>query len=94
MAWKNRHDCIVLWTSCHSISSCACVMKTSLSRAQRTTVDVAARAEELFKAAKLRQVVPEPASESETNGGQALREFGWSGSGAPMQVDRRNVSVD
>ena len=48
----------------------------------------AAQAEELFRAAELRQTVEEPESQSEEEPGQAPRGAGWRGRGPPMSVGR------
>ena len=48
----------------------------------------AAQAEELFRAAELRQTVEEPESQSEDEPGQAPRGAGWRGKGPPMSVGR------
>ena len=62
--------------------------KRFLNAEGQDSEDEAAQAEELFRAAELRQTVEEPESQSEEEPGQAPRGAGWRGRGPPMSVGR------
>ena len=59
-----------------------------LDKAQNNTPGEAAGAEELLRAARLRETVEEPESQSEDEPGQATRGSGWRGQGPPMMIGR------
>ena len=59
-----------------------------LTRGTREKYEEAAGAEELLRAAGLRETVEEPESQSEDEPGQASRGSGWRGLGSPMKIGR------